>query len=67
MSPHLTLLTNESEKPEAMEDRLSGGHLGPCQPSDIIRTSLVLPRTSCSLLGSQQRWGLFTNTPTALH
>ena len=27
-SPHLTLLTNGSEKPEAMEDRLSGGHLG---------------------------------------
>ena len=38
----------------------------PCQPSNIIRTSLVLPRTNCSLLSSQQSWGLFTNTPTAL-
>ena len=66
MSPHLTLSQMGRKSLKLWRTGCVVAIWEPCQPSDIIRTSLVLPRTNCSLLSSRQRWGLFTNTPTAL-
>ena len=65
-SPHLTLSQMGRKSLKPWRTGCVVAIWEPCQPSDIIRTSLVLPRTNCSLLSSRQRWGLFTNTPTAL-